>query len=127
MAEKSVLLVEDEDNIAMALGYLIRKLGYELRRVADGNDALAAIEERAPDLVVLDVMLPGRSGFEVCQIVRRDPALASMKILMITARGGAVEKRKGFAMGADGFLTKPFSNADLSDQIVLLMGDKADG
>lgn len=127
MAEKSVLLVEDEDNIAMALGYLIRKLGYELRRVADGNDALAAIEERAPDLVVLDVMLPGRSGFEVCQIVRRDPALATMKILMITARGGAVEKRKGFAMGADGFLTKPFSNADLSDQIVLLMGDKADG
>ena len=101
MAEKSVLLVEDEDNIAMALGYLIRKLGYELRRVADGNDALAAIEERAPDLVVLDVMLPGRSGFEVCQIVRRDPALATMKILMITARGGAVEKRKGFAMGAD--------------------------
>lgn len=127
MAEKSVLLVEDEDNIAMALGYLIRKQGYALRRVADGNDALDAIQHEAPDLVVLDVMLPGRSGFEVCQIVRKDPALAAMKILMITARGGAVEKRKGFAMGADGFLTKPFSNAELTDQIVMLMGEKADG
>lgn len=125
MAEKTVLLVEDEDNIAMALGYLIRKLGFGLRRVADGNDALAAIEEETPDLVVLDVMLPGCSGFEVCQIVRRNPALAGMKILMITARGGAVERRKGFAMGADGFLTKPFSNQELSNQIVTLMGGAA--
>ncbi|MCV2880573.1 response regulator transcription factor [Actibacterium sp. XHP0104] len=128
MAQKKVLLVEDEDNIALALGYLIGKQGYEMHRVADGDAALTAVEEHKPDLVVLDVMLPGRSGYEVCQVIRRDPALNNMRILMMTARGGEVERRKGLALGADAFMTKPFSAKDLAAKIdELLSGGVADG
>lgn len=126
MARKSVLLVEDEDSIAMALEYLITHQGYDTRRVADGNAALEAMEEERPDLVVLDVMLPERSGYEVCQIMRRDNALKDVKVLMMTARGGEVERRKGLALGADAFLTKPFATADLTAQIRALLGGDVD-
>ncbi|HKL65696.1 MAG TPA: response regulator, partial [Roseovarius sp.] len=84
MSQKSVLLVEDEDNIALALGHLIGRAGYALRRVATGNAALDALAEDRPDLVVLDVMLPERSGYEICQLIRRDAGLADIKVLMIT-------------------------------------------
>jgi len=122
MAQKSVLLVEDEDAIAIALEYLIARQGYETRRVADGNAALEALEEAPPDLVVLDVMIPDRSGYEICQMIRRDTALKDVKVLMMTARGGEVERRKGLALGADAFLTKPFATADLTAQIRALLG-----
>ena len=121
MAQKSVLIVEDEDNIALALEVLIKRQGYDLRRVADGNAALEAIEESPPDLVVLDVMLPEKSGYEVCQIVRANEALNGMKILMMTARGGEVEKRKGMAIGADAFMTKPFAITELTEMIKSLL------
>lgn len=110
---KSVLLVEDEDSIALSLEFLMQREGYDLRRVKTGTDALAAIKESPPDLVLLDVMLPGCGGYDVCQAIRRDPALASTRILIITARGGEVERRKGLALGADAFITKPFSTQDL--------------
>lgn len=122
MAQKSILLVEDEDAIAMALEFLIARQGFATRRVADGEAALQAMEEMRPDLVVLDVMLPKRSGFEVCQIMRRDEGLRDIKILMMTARGGEVERRKGLALGADAFLTKPFATADLTARIRALLG-----
>jgi DNA-binding response OmpR family regulator len=122
MARKSVLLVEDEDGIALALEYLISRQGYETRRVADGNAALRAMEEARPDLVVLDVMIPERSGYEVCQIIRRDAGLKDVKVLMMTACGGEVERRKGLALGADAFLSKPFATADLTAQIRALLG-----
>ncbi|WP_372604172.1 response regulator transcription factor [Actibacterium sp.] len=114
---KKVLLVEDEDNIALALGYLIGKQGYEMHRVGDGDAALTAVADHMPDLIVLDVMLPGRSGYEVCQTIRRDPALNAVRILMMTARGGEVERRKGLALGADAFMTKPFSAKELVAKI----------
>ena len=126
MEEKTVLLVEDEDNIALALEHLIGRQGYRLRRVADGDAAMAAITEARPDLVVLDVMLPGSSGYEICQSIRRDAALAGIKILMMTARGGEVERRKGLALGADAFLTKPFAISDLTDQIKALLAEPSD-
>ncbi|ARE84118.1 Transcriptional regulatory protein WalR [Roseovarius sp. EC-HK134] len=117
MPEKTVLLVEDEDNIALALEHLIGRAGYRLRRVATGNAALEAMAEDRPDLVVLDVMLPERSGYEICQMIRADAALKGIKVLMMTAGGGEVERRKGLAVGADAFMTKPFATADLTAQI----------
>ena len=123
MEEKKVLLVEDEDNIALALEHLIARQGYSLRRVADGTLAMDAIVEDHPDLVVLDVMLPGSSGYEICQSIRRDATLADIKVLMMTARGGEVERRKGMALGADDFLTKPFATSDLTNRIKTLLDE----
>ena len=125
MSQKTVLLVEDEDNIALALSHLIGRAGYHLRRVATGNAAIDALQEERPDLVVLDVMLPERSGYEICQMIRRDAALAGVKVLMITASGGDVERRKGLAVGADAFMTKPFATADLTAQIHALLAEDA--
>lgn len=122
---KSVLLVEDEDSIALALEYMMEPEDFELRRVATGPAALDAIQERAPDLVLLDVMLPGCSGYEVCQSIRLDPALAHVKIIMMTAKGGAVERRKGLALGADAFVAKPFSTAELKREVRRLLDDEA--
>lgn len=108
-----ILIVEDEDNIALALSHVMGREGWDVRRIVDGDSAMEAIAETRPDLVLLDVMLPGISGYEVCQQVRLSPDLAGTKILMMTARGNAMEKRKGLALGADGFIAKPFDLSDL--------------
>jgi len=114
---KKVLVVEDEDNIAIALDYLMTREGYLMERVASGGEAMGRIQAMRPDLVLLDVMLPEVSGYEICQAVRMDPALAGVKILMMTARGSAVERRKGLAMGADGFVSKPFELKELREEV----------
>lgn len=116
-----VLVVEDEDNIALALDFLMTREGYDHDRVADGALALPRIRDMHPDLVLLDVMLPGASGYEICQGVRLDPSLADVKILMMTARGSAIEKRKGLAIGADGFITKPFELKELRAEVRRLL------
>lgn len=126
MSEKSVLLVEDEDNIALALEVLIGRRGYRLRRVSDGDQAVAALAQERPDLVVLDVMLPNRSGYEICQHIRKNAALKDVKVLLMTAAGGEVERRKGLALGADAFMTKPFATSELTDEISQLLGETAD-
>ena len=105
---KRILVVEDEDNIAVALDYLMTREGYALQRVASGAGVVELIRRTRPDLVLLDVMLPEVSGYEICQNVRMEPDLAGVRILMMTARGSAMERRKGLAMGADGFISKPF-------------------
>ncbi|WP_323037483.1 response regulator [Pararhodobacter sp.] len=105
---KSILVIEDEDNIAIALDYLMTREGYSQKRIATGAGAVDLIREMRPDLVLLDVMLPEVSGYEICQNVRMDASLNDVKILMMTARGSAMERRKGLAMGADGFISKPF-------------------
>lgn len=109
----AILLVEDEDNIALALSVLIEREGYAFSRIADGALAMDAIRKSPPALVILDVMLPNVSGYEICQQIRLDEALKDVKILMMTARGAEVERRKGLALGADAFVSKPFSMADL--------------
>ena len=119
---KQVLIVEDEDSIALALEFLVAHEGHEARRVSTGPAALEAVAESRPDLVLLDVMLPGRTGYDVCQTLRRDPALEDMKIVILTAKGGAYEAEKGLALGADAFFEKPFSTQDLLATVRDLLG-----
>jgi DNA-binding response OmpR family regulator len=116
-----ILVVEDEDNIAVALDYLMTREGYDHDRVASGADALPRIRLTHPDLVLLDVMLPEVSGYEICEGIRTDPSLADVKVLMMTARGSAIERRKGMALGADGFISKPFELKDLRDEVRRLL------
>jgi two-component system, OmpR family, phosphate regulon response regulator PhoB len=120
-AKKRVLVVEDEDNIAIALDYLMTREGYDHDRIATGGVALDHIRRTHPDLVLLDVMLPEVSGFEICQSVRLDPSLSDVKILMMTARGSAIERRKGLALGADGFIAKPFELKELREEVRRLL------
>lgn len=117
-----VLIIEDEDNIAIALDYLMSREGYAHDRIASGAGALERIRATRPDLVLLDVMLPEVSGYEICQEVRADRGLAAVKILMMTARGSAMERRKGLALGADGFIAKPFELKELRDEVQRLIG-----
>jgi DNA-binding response OmpR family regulator len=116
-----VLVVEDEDNIALALDLVMTREGYEHERLATGRGALSRIRDLRPDLVLLDVMLPEVSGFEICQEVRMDPALAEVKILMMTAQGSNLAQRKGLALGADAFISKPFALQDLRETLRRLL------
>jgi two-component system phosphate regulon response regulator PhoB len=117
-----VLVVEDEDNIAIALDYIITREGYDHDRISSGAGALERIRETHPDLVLLDVMLPDVSGYEICQSVRLDPALSDVKILMMTAQGSAIGRKKGLALGAHGFISKPFERGALCDEVRRLLG-----
>ncbi|MBT9247544.1 response regulator [Gemmobacter fulvus] len=116
-----VLVIEDEDNIALALDYLMSREGYEPDRIANGGEALGRIRATHPDLVLLDVMLPEVSGYQICADVRRDPGLADVRILMMTARGSAMERQKGLELGADGFISKPFELTELRREVRRLL------
>jgi len=120
---KKVLIVDDEPNIVVSLEFLMRQKGYDVRVVSNGKDALAAIGEFAPDLVLLDVMMPFMSGYEIAQKVRANHAWSRMKIVMLSAKGRDVEVTKGMAMGADAYVTKPFSTKDLVAKVGALLGD----
>ena len=119
MASK-VLIVDDEPNIVLSLEFLMKQQGYETRVARDGDEALAEVERFRPDLVLLDVMLPRRDGFEVCQRLRAD-GWSDLKILMLTAKGRDVEIEKGLALGADGYVTKPFSTAELVARVAAML------
>lgn len=119
---KKILIVDDEPNIVISLEYLMKKEGFEVAVATDGDAALATAAAFQPDLVLLDVMMPKKSGFEVCQILRADPALAALKIVMLTAKGRDSEIAKGTGLGADAYITKPFSTKDLVVRIKSLLG-----
>ena len=119
---KSVLVVDDEPNIVLSLEYLMKRLGYEVYLARDGEEALTLIEQKAPDLVLLDVLIPKRDGYDVCQATRSNPALDKVRIVMVTAKGREVEIEKGLALGADAYLTKPFSTRELADTVQNLLG-----
>jgi len=121
MAQK-VLIVDDEPNIVASLEFLMSRQGYELLVVADGAEVLAAVERFRPDLVLLDVMLPHRDGFEVCQQLRA-AGHEKLKIIMLTAKGRESEVATGLAMGADAYVTKPFSTRELVAQVAQLLAD----
>jgi DNA-binding response OmpR family regulator len=119
---KKVLIAEDEPNIVVSLEFLLEQSGYEIRTVGDGEEALRVAREFRPDLLLLDIMLPLRNGFQVCQLIREAPELAPMKIVMLTAKGRDTEVAKGLAVGADAYITKPFATRELVDTIERLVG-----
>lgn len=119
---RKVLIADDEPNIVLSLEFLLESRGYEVRSVADGEQALAAVRDFSPDLLVLDVMMPGRSGYEVCQALRADPAHSGLRIVMLSAKGREVEVAKGLQLGADAYVTKPFSTRELVERIDALLG-----
>ena len=104
-----ILIVDDEPNIVLALELLMKKEGYEVHTVADGERAVQAAKELRPDLILLDIMMPKMDGYEVCQSIRSDALLKDVSIIMLTAKGREVEREKGMALGADLYITKPFS------------------
>ena len=119
---KTVLIADDEQNIVISVEFLMKREGLAVLVAADGEEALARIREARPDLVLLDVMMPKKNGFEVCQEVKADPALASTKVLMLTAKGRETEVAKGLALGADAYMTKPFSTQELVEKVRELLG-----
>ncbi len=122
MSAKRVLIAEDEESIVASLEFLVRAAGHEPRVARDGEQALAALAQFVPDLVLLDVMLPRRSGLEVCAAIRADPRLAATRVLMLTARGGTNEAARGLAVGADEYMVKPFSTRELGERMRALLG-----
>jgi DNA-binding response OmpR family regulator len=120
---KRVLIADDESNIVMSLQFLMESAGYEVRSVADGEAALQALREFRPDLVLLDVMMPKRNGYEVCQEMRETPELAGIKVVMLTAKGREIDAEKGTALGADAYVTKPFATKDLVALVRAMLGE----
>ena len=120
----SVLIVDDEPNIVLSLEFLMSEAGFDVRVARDGEAALGAVRDRRPDVILLDVMTPIRNGYDVCQAIRADPALRDVKIVMLTAKIREVEREKGLALGADEYVTKPFSTRELVERVRRLVGEK---
>jgi DNA-binding response OmpR family regulator len=120
---KKVLIADDEPNIVVSLEFLLRDMGYDVRSVGDGGAALAAVADWLPDLLLLDVMMPKLSGYDVCQRIRENPAWEGVRIVMVSARGRDIDVSKGLAVGADAYVTKPFSTQDLMSRVRALLGE----
>ena len=112
-----VLLVEDEANILEAISFLLSRDGWEVHGHGNGGTALETIARLKPDVVVLDVMLPGRSGLDILRDLRADPETERMPVLMLTAKGQAKDRDMALALGANAYLTKPFSNAEMLETL----------
>jgi DNA-binding response OmpR family regulator len=119
---RRVLVVDDEPNIVMSLRFLMEREGFQVEVAATGEAAVAALDRQPADLVLLDVMMPELDGFEVCQRIRANPAWRDTKIVMLTAKGRDLERDKGMALGADAYVTKPFSTRDLVARVKQMLG-----
>jgi DNA-binding response OmpR family regulator len=116
-----ILIADDEPNILISLDYLMKREGFEVHLARDGNEALALLQRERPQLLLLDVMMPHKNGFEVCQALRADEALRHTLVLMLTAKGRETDVAKGLGVGADAYMTKPFSTRELVDQVRALL------
>ena len=117
MKRPRVLIVEDEPSIVLSLEFLLQREGYETATAGDGEEALALMRQLRPDAVLLDIMLPRRNGYEVCQAIKADPELRAIPVIMVSARGQEVEVRKGLELGAAAYVTKPFGNAEILEAV----------
>jgi DNA-binding response OmpR family regulator len=122
---KKILIADDEPNIVTAIEYLLQRSGYQVLLASDGEAALQQVERHLPDLVLLDVMMSVKSGYEVCQRMRERPEWQHIRIIMLSAKGREVEVSKGMSLGADYYLTKPFSSKELVAKIDELLGAPA--
>ena len=120
---KKILIADDEANIVISLEFLMLNSGYQVQIAANGEEALHQIAEFRPDLILLDIMLPQKNGFEVCQKIRENPAWSGIKVVMLTAKGRESEVTKGLALGADAYITKPFATRELLASVRRLLGE----
>jgi len=118
---KEILIVDDEPSIVVPIQFLMEQQGYSVVIAENGHDALDMIYQYTPDLVLLDIMLPGIDGYEVCEIVRLNPEYRDVKVIFLTAKGREVEIAKGLALGADAYIVKPFSNTELVAKVKELL------
>lgn len=118
-----ILIAEDEPSILESLDFILRRAGWSIRSVTDGEAALDAVRRWRPRMVVLDVMLPKRNGFDVLKQIRADLDMRMTRVLILTAKGQLQDRRIAEALGADAFVTKPYANADVVDAVRLLLGD----
>lgn len=119
---KTILIVDDEPNIVESLEFLMKREGFETIVAGDGEGALRAIESGKPDLLLLDVMMPVKDGYEVCRQIRATPGWQQTKIIMLSAKSRDTEIAKGLAVGADAYITKPFSSKELVQQVNKVLG-----
>ncbi|MGB9442637.1 MAG: response regulator [Desulfobacterales bacterium] len=120
---KEILIVDDEPSIVVPIQFLMEQQGYTVMVAENGEGALDIIYKYKPDLILLDIMLPRIDGYEVCEIVRLDPRYRDIKIIFLTAKGREVEIAKGLALGADAYITKPFSNIELVSKVKELLAN----
>lgn len=120
-----ILVADDEPNILISLEYLMKREGYEVFLARDGHEALEMLRRERPHLVLLDVMMPKKTGFEVCQELRSDESLRDTKVLMLTAKGRDTDVAKGMALGASAYMTKPFSTRELVEKVRELLETSA--
>jgi DNA-binding response OmpR family regulator len=118
---KEILIVDDEPDVVVPIQFLMEQQGYRVMAAERGEDALDLIYHYKPDLVILDIMLPGIDGYEVCEIIRLDPNYRDVRVMFLTAKGRKVDIAKGLALGADAYLTKPFSNDELVAKVKELL------
>ncbi len=121
MGAKKILAVDDEPNILMSIEFILEMEGYEVHTARDGEEALEVAGRVRPDLILLDVSMPRKDGYEVCRILREREQLAGTKVIMLTAKGQTLERKKGIEVGADEYVTKPFSAEDLLEKIRILV------
>ncbi|MCU7843862.1 MAG: response regulator [Candidatus Thiodiazotropha sp. (ex Monitilora ramsayi)] len=121
---KKILIVDDEPNIVLSVEFLMKRSGYDVVTAMDGQQALDLLAETKPDLMILDVMMPRKNGFEVCTEVRADQRFQKLPILMLSAKGREAEVKKGLSLGADAYITKPFSTHELVEKVNELLQHK---
>ena len=119
---QSVLVVEDDDSIVEALSFLMEKAGFDVRIARTGTQAIEMVAEATPELMLLDIMMPGCDGFEVTRAVRENPKCGDVKILMLTAKNRPIDEQKAYDLGVDIFMTKPFSTRDVVERAKQLLG-----
>lgn len=120
-----ILIAEDEPSILEALSFVLQRAGWTVHAVTDGDAVMNAVRHASPRVLVLDIMMPKRSGFEVLKQIRGDADTRSLPVLVLTAKGQAQDRRVAEELGADSFVTKPYSNADVVDAIRKLLGEPA--
>jgi DNA-binding response OmpR family regulator len=117
MGKKKILAVDDEPNILMSIEFILEMEGYEVHTAKDGEEALEVAGREHPDLILLDINMPRKDGYEVCRILRERDDLCATKVILLTAKGQTLEKKKGLEVGADEYVTKPFGAEELLDKI----------
>jgi two-component system, OmpR family, alkaline phosphatase synthesis response regulator PhoP len=123
MSHKTILVVDDEPNILLSLEFLMKQAKYSVRTARDGEEALKSVEASPPDLMLLDVNMPKRTGYQVCETIRANPDWKSIRIIMLTAKGRDIEREKGLALGADDYITKPFATQEVVEKVKELLSE----